>query len=149
MADKPIEVVWGTGTAVMRPSSIGVVLGIMPWNFPYYQVARFAAPNLAVGNSILLKHAPQCPQSALAMEAIFTEAGVPADAYVNIFATNEQVAGIIADHLGYAWLFSLATVISVFGIALSLIMLRRLKSPAEPAVSGPKAGSGIVSGTTG
>lgn len=66
-----------------------------------------------------------------------------------VYIIGTSVAGIIADRVGYAWLFSLATVISVFGIALSLIMLRRLKSPAEPAVSGPKAGSGIVSGTTG
>ena len=52
-------------------SRSGPLLGIMPWNFPYYQVARFAAPNLMVGNTILLKHAPQCPESALAMEQIF------------------------------------------------------------------------------
>jgi succinate-semialdehyde dehydrogenase/glutarate-semialdehyde dehydrogenase len=69
----------------------------MPWNFPYYQVARFAAPNLMLGNTVLLKHAPSCPRSALRMEELFREAGLPADAYVNIFATNEQVADIIAD----------------------------------------------------
>ena len=55
----------------------------MPWNYPYYQVARFAAPNLMIGNTILLKHAPQCPESALAqLEQIFHEAGLPADAYI-------------------------------------------------------------------
>jgi succinate-semialdehyde dehydrogenase/glutarate-semialdehyde dehydrogenase len=69
----------------------------MPWNYPYYQVARFAGPNLLAGNTILLKHAPQCPESALAMEQIFHEAGVPADAYINLFATNEQAADVIAD----------------------------------------------------
>ena len=69
----------------------------MPWNFPYYQVARFAAPNLMAGNTIILKHAPQCPESALAMEQIFRDAGLPADAYINVFATNEQVATMIAD----------------------------------------------------
>ena len=69
----------------------------MPWNFPYYQVARFAAPNLMLGNTILLKHAPSCPQSALLMEEMFVEAGLPADAYVNVFATNDQVADMIAD----------------------------------------------------
>ena len=69
----------------------------MPWNFPYYQVARFAAPNLMLGNTILLKHAPSCPQSALLMEEIFVAAGLPADAYVNVFATNDQVADMIAD----------------------------------------------------
>jgi succinate-semialdehyde dehydrogenase/glutarate-semialdehyde dehydrogenase len=69
----------------------------MPWNFPYYQVARFAGPNLVIGNTILLKHAPQCPKSSAVMEAIFHEAGVPADAYINIYATNEQVERVIAD----------------------------------------------------
>ena len=69
----------------------------MPWNYPYYQVARFAGPNLVVGNTILLKHAPQCPESALAMEQIFHEAGIPKDAYINIFATNDQIEWVIAD----------------------------------------------------
>ena len=50
----------------------------MPWNFPYYQVARFAAPNLAIGNTVVLKHAPQCPESAAALHEIFAEAGFPA-----------------------------------------------------------------------
>jgi succinate-semialdehyde dehydrogenase/glutarate-semialdehyde dehydrogenase len=85
------------GTAWVRKSSIGPLLGIMPWNYPYYQVARFAAPNLMIGNTIVLKHAPQCPESALAMEQIFHDAGLPADAYINVFATNEQVADMIAD----------------------------------------------------
>jgi succinate-semialdehyde dehydrogenase / glutarate-semialdehyde dehydrogenase len=85
------------GTAWVRKSPIGALLGIMPWNYPYYQVARFAAPNLMIGNTIVLKHAPQCPESALAMEQIFHEAGLPADAYINVFASNEQVAGMIAD----------------------------------------------------
>jgi len=85
------------GTAWVRKSPIGALLGIMPWNYPYYQVARFAAPNLMIGNTIVLKHAPQCPESALAMEQIFRDAGLPADAYINVFASNEQVAGVIAD----------------------------------------------------
>src|SRR6201985_2288367 len=84
-------------TAWVRKSPIGALLGIMPWNYPYYQVARFAAPNLMIGNTIVLKHAPQCPESALAMEQIFAEAGLPADAYINVFASNEQAADIIAD----------------------------------------------------
>ncbi len=85
------------GTAWVRKSPIGALLGIMPWNYPYYQVARFAAPNLMIGNAIVLKHAPQCPESALAMEQIFADAGLPHDAYINVFATNEQVATMIAD----------------------------------------------------
>ena len=91
MADESIELLAGAGSAVVRRSSYGLLLGIMPWNYPYYQVARFAGPNLVIGNTILLKHAPQCPESALAMERIFHEAGVPEDAYVNIFATNQQI----------------------------------------------------------
>jgi succinate-semialdehyde dehydrogenase / glutarate-semialdehyde dehydrogenase len=85
------------GTAVVRKTSIGPILGIMPWNYPYYQVARFAAPNLMIGNTVVLKHAPQCPESALAMEQLFRDAGLPPDAYINVFATNEQVATIVAD----------------------------------------------------
>src|SRR5690625_1072482 len=81
--------------AFIERRPVGSLLGIMPWNFPYYQVARFAAPNLALGNTILLKHAPQCPKSAAVMEEIFQEAGLPADAYINIYATNEQVADVI------------------------------------------------------
>src|SRR5580658_9600866 len=85
------------GTAWVRKSPVGALLGIMPWNYPYYQVARFAAPNLMIGNTIVLKHAPQCPESALAIEQIFHDAGLSADVYINIFATNDQVARIIAD----------------------------------------------------
>jgi succinate-semialdehyde dehydrogenase/glutarate-semialdehyde dehydrogenase len=87
----------GAAESVVRKLPIGALLGIMPWNFPYYQVARFAAPNLMLGNSVLLKHAPSCPQSALLMEEIFVAAGLPADAYVNVFLSNDQVADVIAD----------------------------------------------------
>jgi succinate-semialdehyde dehydrogenase/glutarate-semialdehyde dehydrogenase len=97
MADDPISLSDGEGTAVIRRSSLGALLGIMPWNFPYYQVARFAGPNLIIGNTILLKHAPQCPQSAEAMAQIFADAGFPDGAYVNIYATNEQIEWVIAD----------------------------------------------------
>lgn len=97
LADEPVELMSGTGTAVIRRTPIGVLLGIMPWNFPCYQVARFAAPNLAAGNTIVLKHAPQCPESAAAMHRIFADAGFPEGAYVNVYATNDQVATMIAD----------------------------------------------------
>ena len=97
LADEPIELLDGKGSAIVRRSSYGVLLGIMPWNYPYYQVARFAGPNLVIGNTILLKHAPQCPESAAAMEEIFHEAGFPKDAYINIYATNDQIADVIAD----------------------------------------------------
>ncbi|HEX5713596.1 MAG TPA: NAD-dependent succinate-semialdehyde dehydrogenase [Solirubrobacterales bacterium] len=97
MADEPIELLGGEGTAIVRRSPFGVLLGIMPWNFPYYQVARFAGPNLVIGNTILLKHAPQCPESAEAMQAIFDDAGVPEGAYENIYASNEQIEWVIED----------------------------------------------------
>jgi succinate-semialdehyde dehydrogenase / glutarate-semialdehyde dehydrogenase len=97
LADEPIELLEGAGSAFVRRSSLGVLLGIMPWNYPYYQVARFAGPNLAIGNTILLKHAPQCPESAEAIEQIYHEAGFPPDAYINIYATNEQIETVIGD----------------------------------------------------
>ena len=95
-ADQPLSID-GDGTAVIRRAPLGVLLGIMPWNFPYYQVARFAAPNLALGNTILLKHASQCPESAAALEAMYRDAGFPDGAYVNLYLSNEQAAVVIAD----------------------------------------------------
>jgi succinate-semialdehyde dehydrogenase/glutarate-semialdehyde dehydrogenase len=97
MKDEPIDLLDGEGSAFIRRSSVGLLLGIMPWNYPYYQVARFAGPNLVAGNTILLKHAPQCPESSAAMEQMFHDAGVPKDAYINIYATNDQIAWVIAD----------------------------------------------------
>ncbi|WP_066902073.1 NAD-dependent succinate-semialdehyde dehydrogenase [Mycolicibacterium houstonense] len=97
LADEQITLLDGEGTAVVKRGPIGVLLGIMPWNYPYYQVARFAGPNLVVGNTILLKHAPQCPESAELLQLIFLEAGFPQGAYIDIRATNDQVAEIIAD----------------------------------------------------
>jgi succinate-semialdehyde dehydrogenase/glutarate-semialdehyde dehydrogenase len=97
LKDEPIKLLAGDGSAVVRRSSLGVLLGIMPWNFPYYQVARFAGPNLIIGNTILLKHAQQCPESAAAQQQIFIDAGFPAGAYVNIYASHNQVEQIIAD----------------------------------------------------
>jgi succinate-semialdehyde dehydrogenase / glutarate-semialdehyde dehydrogenase len=97
MADEPIKLLGGDGTAVVRRSAYGPVLGIMPWNYPYYQVARFAGPNLIIGNPILLKHAPQCPESAEAMQQIFDDAGFPEGCYNNIYATNDQIEWVIGD----------------------------------------------------
>jgi succinate-semialdehyde dehydrogenase/glutarate-semialdehyde dehydrogenase len=97
LADEEITLLEGEGSAVVQRRPLGVLLGIMPWNFPVYQVARFAGPNLAAGNTIVLKHAPQCPESAAAQEQLFRDAGFPEGAYVNVYATNEQVETIIAD----------------------------------------------------
>lgn len=98
LKDEPIDLAEGSeGTAVIRKSPMGVLVGIMPWNFPYYQVARFAGPNLILGNPILLKHAAQCPASAEAMHQIFADAGFPVGAYTNIYATTDQIGTLIAD----------------------------------------------------
>ncbi|MGH2963894.1 MAG: NAD-dependent succinate-semialdehyde dehydrogenase [Solirubrobacterales bacterium] len=97
LKDEPIKLLAGEGTAVIRRASVGALLGIMPWNFPYYQVARFAAPNLVTGNPILLKPAHQCPESAKAIQAMIEDAGFPAGAYETILATNDQIAEVIAD----------------------------------------------------
>lgn len=97
LADEPIQLTDGSGEAFIRRSPLGPLLGIMPWNFPYYQVARFGGPNLVIGNTVLLKHAPQCPESAAAIEQIYRDAGAPDGVYVNLYATNEQVATVIAD----------------------------------------------------
>ncbi|MGV9868047.1 NAD-dependent succinate-semialdehyde dehydrogenase [Rhodococcus koreensis] len=84
-------------SAWIQLEPVGVLLGIMPWNYPYYQVARFAAPNLLLGNTLLLKHARNCPRSALAIEAVLHDAGVPAGAYLNLFADSSQVEAILSD----------------------------------------------------
>jgi succinate-semialdehyde dehydrogenase/glutarate-semialdehyde dehydrogenase len=96
MRDQPIDIL-GEGTAVIRRAPLGPLLGIMPWNYPYYQVARFAAPNLLIGNPILIKHASQCPESSAAIEAMYRDAGFPDGAYTNLYLTTEQAAQVIAD----------------------------------------------------
>ncbi len=95
-ADMEIKSISG-GRAVVQKLPVGPLLGIMPWNFPFYQIARFAAPNLMLGNTIVLKHAESVPRSALAVEQIMKDAGVPEGAYVNVFATFDQIETIIAD----------------------------------------------------
>ena len=77
--------------------SVGPLVGVMPWNYPYYQVARFAAPNLMAGNTVILKHASICAKSSALIERIQRQAGLPEDAYVNVFASSDQVAEMIAD----------------------------------------------------
>jgi succinate-semialdehyde dehydrogenase / glutarate-semialdehyde dehydrogenase len=97
LSDQPIDLLAGDGSAVIRRSSVGPLVGIMPWNFPYYQVARFAAPNLCVGNPILLKPAHQCPESAEAIQKMHDDAGFPKGAYQTILASNEQIEKAIED----------------------------------------------------
>lgn len=95
-ADLPIENIDG-GKAIVRRLPLGPLLGIMPWNYPYYQVARFAGPNLMNGNTVILKHAEICPKSSAAMEQVFIDAGVPEGVFINVYATHEQISTIIAD----------------------------------------------------
>ncbi len=86
----------GQGSATVVTEPIGALVGIMPWNYPHYQVARFVAPNLLLGNTILLKHASNCPQQALRIADLISAAGAPVGVYQNVFATNDQVAQMIA-----------------------------------------------------
>lgn len=96
LAEEQLEIAGG-GEARVRTEPIGPLLGVMPWNYPYYQVARFVAPNLALGNTIILKHARNCPRAALAIERILHDAGLPRDAYINAFVDSRQVGMIVAD----------------------------------------------------
>ncbi|OYU83270.1 MAG: succinate-semialdehyde dehydrogenase [Flavobacterium sp. BFFFF2] len=95
LADKILNPVHGK--ALIRYSPVGVLLGIQPWNFPFYQVARFAAPNLMIGNVVLVKHASNVPQCALAIEAIFTEAGAQAGLYTNLLLSNTRTSALVGD----------------------------------------------------
>ena len=85
------------GEAMVESSPIGVLFGVEPWNYPYYQVARFAAPNLMAGNVVMVKHASNVPQCALAFERLLEEAGAPAGAYTNLFISKDQVSQVIDD----------------------------------------------------
>jgi succinate-semialdehyde dehydrogenase/glutarate-semialdehyde dehydrogenase len=87
----------GKEKAYVRWLPIGPVLAVMPWNFPFWQVFRFAAPALAAGNVGLLKHASNVPECALAIHDIFLEAGFPEGAFQTLLVGSEKVAGIIAD----------------------------------------------------
>lgn len=86
-----------SGEAVVESSPFGVLFGVQPWNFPYYQLARFAAPNLMAGNVVMVKHAGCVPQCAIAFEKLWLEAGAPAGAYTNLRISYEQVNRVIDD----------------------------------------------------
>ncbi len=95
LADKILNPVHGK--AIIKFSPIGVLLGIQPWNFPFYQVARFAAPNIMIGNTVLIKHAPNVPQCAMAINEIFKDAGAPLGLYTNLLLSNPRTSALIAD----------------------------------------------------
>ena len=85
------------GEAVIESSPIGVLFGVQPWNFPYYQLARFAAPNLMAGNVVMVKHAGCVPQCALAFAKLWLDAGAPVGAYTNLFISHDHVNQVIDD----------------------------------------------------
>ena len=85
------------GISYVRYEPIGVVLAIMPWNFPFWQVFRFATPTIMAGNTVLLKHASNVPQCAEAIEKIFIDSGFPKGIFSNIFCKSEDVKNIISN----------------------------------------------------
>jgi succinate-semialdehyde dehydrogenase/glutarate-semialdehyde dehydrogenase len=95
LQDEIIETDAGKSYVAYQP--LGTVLAVMPWNFPLWQVFRFAAPALAAGNTGVLKHASNVPQCALAIEEIFREAGFPEGVFRNLMISASQVSGVIAD----------------------------------------------------
>lgn len=95
LADQPMEDV--DANAYIRSEPIGVLLGVMPWNFPFYQVVRFAAPNIMAGNAVMLKHASNVPQCAQAIAELFDDCGLPEGVYTNLFIPSEFVETVIAD----------------------------------------------------
>ncbi|MHB8703603.1 MAG: NAD-dependent succinate-semialdehyde dehydrogenase [Candidatus Tyrphobacter sp.] len=86
-----------TGEAQVESTPIGVLFGVEPWNFPYYQLARFAAPNLMAGNVVMVKHAGSVPRCAIAFEKLWLDAGAPTGAYTNLLISYDQVNRVIDD----------------------------------------------------
>ncbi len=86
-----------SGEAVVESGPLGVIFGVQPWNFPYYQIARFAGPNLMVGNVVMVKHSGTVPQCAIAFEQLWRDAGAPTGAYTNLLISHDQVLAVIDD----------------------------------------------------
>ncbi|MBK8568159.1 MAG: NAD-dependent succinate-semialdehyde dehydrogenase [Saprospiraceae bacterium] len=95
LADKKLDP-WH-GQAFIRYNPIGVLLGVQPWNFPFYQVARFAAPNIMAGNTILVKHASIVPQCGIAIAELFKDAGAPEGLYTNLLISGKRASALVAD----------------------------------------------------
>jgi succinate-semialdehyde dehydrogenase/glutarate-semialdehyde dehydrogenase len=95
LATRSLESTVGEAWVEFEP--IGVLVGVEPWNYPFYQLVRFVGPSFALGNTILMKHASSVPQCALAFERIMTDAGAPDGAYTNLFVTADQVSLLIED----------------------------------------------------
>jgi succinate-semialdehyde dehydrogenase/glutarate-semialdehyde dehydrogenase len=86
-----------SGEAVIESQPLGVLFGIQPWNFPYYQLARFAAPNIMAGNVVMVKHAGCVPQCAIAFEKLWLDAGAASGLYTNLLISYKQVDQMIDD----------------------------------------------------
>lgn len=95
LADAPLDT--PEGKAFLSYEPIGVLLSVQPWNFPFYQITRSAAPNIMAGNTVVLKHASNVPQAAEIMEKIFAEAGAPKGVYTNLFVPGSKVSELVAD----------------------------------------------------
>ncbi len=93
----PVKYPSEMGEAWVEHHPIGVVMAVEPWNFPYYQLMRVLAPNLAAGNPVIAKHASIVPHCAEAFAHLVREAGAPDGAWTNLFISSDQVANIIAD----------------------------------------------------
>ncbi|MFZ4876169.1 NAD-dependent succinate-semialdehyde dehydrogenase [Janthinobacterium sp. Mn2066] len=93
----PVSLPTGQGEAWIEHHAIGVLLAVEPWNFPFYQLMRVLAPNLAAGNPVVAKHASIVPHCASVFEQLVTEAGAPQGAWTNLFITADQVGKLIAD----------------------------------------------------
>ena len=97
LAPTPITPLMGKGEAVVETRPVGALLAIEPWNYPFYQVVRVAGPNLVLGNTVVLKHAENVPQCAIAIEQLFTDAGAPEGVFTNTFLRIADVEQVIAD----------------------------------------------------
>ena len=93
----PLPLKPSAGEALIENAPFGVLFGVQPWNFPYYQLARFAAPNLMAGNVVMVKHAGCVPQCAIAFEKLWLDAGAPKGAYTNLLISYDQVDRVIDD----------------------------------------------------
>jgi succinate-semialdehyde dehydrogenase / glutarate-semialdehyde dehydrogenase len=93
----PVQLKPSSGEATIESAPIGILFGVQPWNFPYYQLVRFAAPNIMAGNVVMVKHAGCVPQCAQAFERLWLDAGAPVGTYTNLMISYDQVNRIIDD----------------------------------------------------